>query len=126
MKQQRPSGSIDSFSVFLKTVNKHSASADLDQGGFSGQAATAAAAAAAAAAASTAANGRPWRKMVTVLADRGAVPVPDLMKESGLGFSEFSAALQDATKHEMIQIRAGEGTEVAELTAFGQKLASLE
>lgn len=110
--RQRPGGSIDSFSTFLRTVKT---SVDASAGNN-----------AAAPITPNAANGRSWERMVTILADRGPVPVPDLMKETGLGFSDFSAALQAATDNEMIRIRAGNGTEVAELTPFGRKLASLK
>jgi hypothetical protein len=110
---ERPSRNIDSFSVFLKTVKGNNERVVQQQSLPEPAAAPP--------------EGAPpvWRRMVTVLATRGSVPVPDLMKASGLGFSEFSEALQSATRNEMVRIVARDDGEVAELTEFGEKVATL-
>ena len=63
--------------------------------------------------------------LLTILADSGPAPVPDLMKESGMGIIDFAEALKAICEAGLITLAGPPGNEMVELTPNGEQVACL-
>jgi hypothetical protein len=115
MNRNRPSGNIDSFGTFLRKLN----TAHGERGAPEGRAGASRAAGAGGG------EGHAIRQLVGVLRAHGSLPVPELMSDCGLSFSEFSRTLSAAADNEMVRLVNDGPEEVVELTPLGEKLANL-
>ncbi len=65
-------------------------------------------------------------KLLTILLNSDARTVPELLKESGMGFEDFSEAFATTHRAGFITLVGMPGSEVVELTELGEEIARLE
>ncbi len=63
--------------------------------------------------------------LLTILVDSGPTPVPDLMKESGMGVADFAEALKTMREAGLITLAGQPGNETVGLTKNGEQVARL-
>jgi predicted transcriptional regulator len=64
-------------------------------------------------------------KLLTILVSSGPRPVPELIRESGMGFADFAEALETMQEAGLIALAGQPGQEVVEITPSGERMARL-
>lgn len=64
-------------------------------------------------------------RLLTILANSGPRPVPELMAESGMGFTDFAEALKTMREIGLITLTDQPGHEVVAITPSGEQMAQL-